>query len=788
MRWGGSLAYPHLPTSCVLVLDSAENSLSNMAYQQRFSLKTILHFTISLLVIGNGWLQLTAEDLRNRTHTENLTVMVRASFAESDIPEYGTGIVVGRKLSTLYILTAAHVIRKPGLGLARAIDVGFRWLNPRNDVTNTVRASFYRAEDDVAVISVELSARNSPAEDSLLFAALGDPARLEHEEGVRPLGYPRGNAWSTCLSPDSFDKLTGNTIEFESKCIQPGHSGGPLVDEDWKIIGMVQQDWQPHGKAIAISYPLALVNKWGVPVNLESDNSSDTNLFLKISVGSLAACGITQRDRVACWGENYSGLLGVGSDGEMKADAGLLVADRHRFSDVSVGYSHACAISTGGEAFCWGKTSNYLDYAGSPGLGDGSPRSSTKPIPVAGDLRFSAITTGSGHTCAIQRVQLAREELATNQGPGYCWGYNASGELGNGTKMDSSVPVPISGSLVWSQLVAGPGLTCGLTVTHDSYCWGHAFREDDKQLLIPQRVNAVSFSWISLGGPDRDRVRICGIGTDDGAYCWGPGLKSPIIGPPQRMSSEFRFRTISVGEDRTCGTTVEKRVVCWDYSGDKAAAIAGLSDAETVNVGSVACAVRAGGIAWCWGGSGALLGSGLGSYGMRESETPDFQVRISRCKGSFLGELPAAAGDDVDFLSVSEPDFLQQIGSGLYLAGLGSPRQPNVEKVLQNLRNTEDTLEITERAVLKAKRSMHARVRTCEVDPDKDPQVRLLRQLATIESQIEDITRNLQYSDVQIGSDAQPIIDLDKLSEHAQQLTMTAKRYSDLAAALRISE
>ena len=54
------------------------------------------------------------------------------------------------------------------------------------------------------------------------------------------------------------------------------------------------------------------------------------------------------------------------------------------------------------------------------------------PVIVSGGLSFTSISTGGQHTCGV-----------TTTGSGYCWGRNNTGILGDGTEVDSSVPVRV---------------------------------------------------------------------------------------------------------------------------------------------------------------------------------------------------------------------------------------------------------------------------------------------------------------------------------------------------------
>jgi alpha-tubulin suppressor-like RCC1 family protein len=148
----------------------------------------------------------------------------------------------------------------------------------------------------------------------------------------------------------------------------------------------------------------------------------------------------------------------------------VLVIGGLQFASLTAGAIHTCGLTTEGRAYCWG-------FSGDGALGQGRFEGpdfcqnpdpfgrpfpcSTAPEPVTGDLRFTAITAGGAHTCAL-----------TSAANAYCWGFNSSGQLGNATTTNSALPVAVAGGLAFANLSAGRGHTCGVTTSNLAYCWG----------------------------------------------------------------------------------------------------------------------------------------------------------------------------------------------------------------------------------------------------------------------------------------------------------------------------
>jgi len=186
-------------------------------------------------------------------------------------------------------------------------------------------------------------------------------------------------------------------------------------------------------------------------------------------------CGVTTSGAAYCWGWNVQGQLGLDTTvGPQQcvlsapcSTTPAAVTGGLTFTAVSAGDYHTCGLTSSGAAYCWGQ-----NIHGQLGIGSatgpqqcvvpGGPLAcSTTPVQVAGGGGFTALSAGGNHTCAL-----------TQSGATYCWGWNAYGQLGIGSTMDSSVPTAVTGGLLFVAISAGENHTCGLTQSGGAYCWG----------------------------------------------------------------------------------------------------------------------------------------------------------------------------------------------------------------------------------------------------------------------------------------------------------------------------
>ena len=172
-----------------------------------------------------------------------------------------------------------------------------------------------------------------------------------------------------------------------------------------------------------------------------------------------------QSSQTACAVGTYQGSTGQSSCDD--ADAGYYVGGLV-VTEVASGGKHTCVIVTDGSIFCWG-----YNWAGQ--LGDGTNTDSLEPVPVVMPSGVTAlsITAGSTHTCAIMDDGSAYCWGSDENGQ---LGDATSGSGGYSGNQNTPSPVAIPTGRTVSQLDAGSAYNCAILDDGSAYCWGYKQR------------------------------------------------------------------------------------------------------------------------------------------------------------------------------------------------------------------------------------------------------------------------------------------------------------------------
>ena len=139
----------------------------------------------------------------------------------------------------------------------------------------------------------------------------------------------------------------------------------------------------------------------GTSSQVPVDVSGLTSGVAAISCGDYFTCALIESDgSVKCWGNNFSGELGNGENTDSPVPVTVLdetgLSTLTNIISISGGTYHTCAVTNTGAAYCWGD-----NYGGQLGVGT-EDAGSNIPLAVHGlSSGINSISAGGYHTCAL---------------------------------------------------------------------------------------------------------------------------------------------------------------------------------------------------------------------------------------------------------------------------------------------------------------------------------------------------------------------------------------------------
>lgn len=343
---------------------------------------------------------------------------------------------------------------------------------------------------------------------------------------------------------------------------------------------------------------------------------------LAVAAGNSHTCALTIGGAVLCWGRNRFGQLGDNTTTDRTVPTAAFGLGSG-VQSIAAGGAFSCALNGSGGVLCWG--SNYLGELGNIGGNRSTPGG------VSGmSSGVRAISTGSAHGCA----------LIDASGGLKCWGYNAGGQLGDGTINSSETPVSVLGLASGVvQVSAGVLHTCAVTTAGAAKCWGNNFYSQLGDGSDINRLSAVQVTGLDAGvaAIGAGYYHSCARMTDATMRCWGNNYRGET-GTAAEMDYQntpanvsglgSQVATFALGDHHSCAALIDGRLQCWGMNDDgqvgngelalplsrvEPVSVAGLgSGVVALNSGySHTCAITSDGQTKCWGrNSSAQLGDG----------------------------------------------------------------------------------------------------------------------------------------------------------------------------------
>lgn len=273
--------------------------------------------------------------------------------------------------------------------------------------------------------------------------------------------------------------------------------------------------------------------------------------------------------------------------------------------------------------------------------------------PAGWNENFGSIAAGFEHSCAV-----------TTSGRALCWGRNLSGNIGDGTTTNRSVPTQVSGMTSGVESISsGNGTTCAVSTAGALKCWGLGDYGQIGDRWNLDRSTPTDTYGMSSGvrqvSVSPTGKSVCAVTTAGAAKCWGNNDRGQLgnsstvqsWGPSNVTDLASDVVQVAVGGSYACALTTAGAVKCWgangvgelgnpSVSGDQLAPVdvSGLSSGvSSIGVGlQHACALMSDGTVKCWGqNSDGRLGDGT----ITARATPVTVYNVTGASGLSVGQV-----------------------------------------------------------------------------------------------------------------------------------------------------
>ena len=278
-----------------------------------------------------------------------------------------------------------------------------------------------------------------------------------------------------------------------------------------------------------------------------------------------------------------------------------------RFNQVSGGrdytYGFSLGVGSDGNAYAWG-----YNYYGQ--LGDGTRDDKHAPVRVRtpdrstypdlpADFTYLQVSAGAQHSLALG-----------SDGNAYAWGYNNSGQLGDGTSTERHAPVRVKtpdrktypdlpADFTYLQVSAGLHYSLAVGSDGNAYAWGlndhgqlgdgtsSSYRNAPVRVRTPDRNTypdlPKDFTYLQVSAGTYHSLA---LGSDGNVYAWGYNSEGQLgdgttsdrnapvrVKTPDRktypdLPADFTYLQVSAGQYHSLALGSDGNVYAWGWNGD----------------------------------------------------------------------------------------------------------------------------------------------------------------------------------------------------------------------------
>jgi alpha-tubulin suppressor-like RCC1 family protein len=215
-------------------------------------------------------------------------------------------------------------------------------------------------------------------------------------------------------------------------------------------------------------------------------------------------------------------------------------------------------------------------------LGDGTLVDKLSPIRIGILNNWIEVSAGEFHTTALR-----------SDGTLWVWGLNSEGQLGDGTNTNRSTPIQIGSATTWTAVSAGVNHTLALRTNGTLWSWGTNFHGQlglNSQIdqNTPTEIDGNNWSKISAGYRYSTAIR-----TDGTLWAWGLNnfnqLSDPLPGiriAPNQIGTQTNWNTVTAGYFHTAAITNSGTLWTWGLNSTGQLGVGAAGNTAALQVGS----------------------------------------------------------------------------------------------------------------------------------------------------------------------------------------------------------